>query len=274
MKASQSGVEVSKAELGALLFFAGGATKDGVVKFRVGGSGKIVACSTDGKLAVECEATAGDADTGEWAVPAGFLETVRRGINKGKTEAILVFTPQGLKHALLRGAASKDKQVAFEDETAGTSTQLSIAQVHNMVKRPELQGSWFAILPKNLNRAIDVVHKAADNCPITVYPPKENTDALRFEASCEGGRWRGSLPTAAVSRPGEEADDSDEDETPPGTPAKQTRLPHTEKAGKGKAAAKPAAAAAEADNPVVDDDYVPEGTVEGSVNGKPARKKA
>jgi hypothetical protein len=223
MKASQAGIEVSKAELGALLFFAGGATKDGVVKFRVGASRKLVACSSDGKRAVECEADAGDHDLGEWAMPADYLETVRRGINKGKTEAVLELGSAGHAMARLRGAASKDKHTKIEDESNGTSTQLSMAQVHNLVKRPELVGSWFAILPKNLNRAIDVVHKAADSCPITVYPPKESTDSIRFEASCEGGRWRGTLPTAAVVRPGEEAEDEEDDEAP-GRPARQTEL--------------------------------------------------
>lgn len=235
MQASKQGIEISKAELGALLFFAGGATKDGVVKFRVGASAKLTACATDGKSAVECEASAGDCITGEWAVPASFLETLRRGINKGKTEAVIVVKETGLKHALLRGAASKDKQIAIEDESNGTSTQLSMAQVHNLVKRPELEGSWFAILPKNLNRAIDVVHKAADSCPITVYPPKEATDSIRFEASCEGGRWRGTLPTAAVVAPGDEADEEEEEEAP-GRQPKQQALPGTGKPAKAEAA--------------------------------------
>lgn len=225
MKASSSGLEVSKAELGALLFFAGGATKDGVVKFRVGASRKLVACSSDGKRAVECEADAGDHDVGEWAVPADYLETVRRGINKGKTEAVLELGSAGHAMARLRGAASKDKHTKIEDESNGTSTQLSMAQVHNLVKRPELEGSWFAILPKNLNRAIDVVHKAADSCPITVYPPKEATDSIRFEASCEGGRWRGTLPTAAVVAPGDEAEEDEEEEAAPGRQPKQLALP-------------------------------------------------
>lgn len=267
MKSSQAGIEVSKAELGALLFFAGGA-KDGVVKFRVGGSAKLVACASDGKRAVECEADAGDADPGEWAVPAGFLETLRRGINKGKTEALLVVNGKGLKHALLRGAASKDKQIAFEDESNGTSTQLSMPEVHRMVKRPELTGSWFAILPKNLNRSIDVVHKAADGCPITIYPPKEATEAIRFEASCEGGRWRGTLPTAAVVRPGEEAEEDEEDETP-GRPSRQAELPGVDDADDEEAETDDVEAAdSEDDGGIVPDDYQPGATQ------KAPRKKA
>jgi hypothetical protein len=248
MKASQAGIEVSKAELGALLFFAGGATKDGVVKFRVGAARKLVACSSDGKRAVECEADAGDHDVGEWAMPTDYLETVRRGINKGKTEAVLELGKTGHAMARLRGAASKDKHTKIEDESNGTSTQLSMAQVHNLVKRPELEGSWFAILPKNLNRAIDVVHKAADNCPITVYPPKEATDSIRFEASCEGGRWRGTLPTAAVLSPGEDTPAEEEEEAP----GRQPRLPGTEQQA--------AAEDADDDNGIVEDTYVPGGT--------------
>jgi hypothetical protein len=264
MQATKQGIEISKAELGALLFFAGGATKEGVVKFKVGASAKLTACASDGKRAVECEADAGDCITGEWAVPASFLETLRRGINKGKTEAVIVVKDTGLKHALLRGAASKDKQIAIEDESNGTSTQLSMPQIHAMVKRPELEGSWFAILPKNLNRAIDVVHKAADSCPITVYPPKEATDAIRFEASCEGGRWRGTLPTAAVVAPGDEAEEDDEDEAP-GRQPRQQALPGTDEEADDDDDAEEGDGDASG---IVDDDYQPGATQ------KKARKKA
>lgn len=273
MKASSAGIEVSKAELGALLFFAGGATKEGVVKFRVGGSRKLVACSSDGKRAVECEADAGDHEVGEWAMPADYLETVRRGINKGKTEAVLELSSAGHAMARLRGAASKDKHTKIEDESNGTSTQLSMAQVHNLVKRPELEGSWFAVLPKNLNRAIDVVHKAADNCPITVYPPKEATDAIRFEASSEGGRWRGTLPTAAVVAPGDEAEDEEEDEAP-GRQPKQQALPGTGgKGAKAKAADDEDDDAEDEDDGIVDDSYVP-GATRKKAKKKTAKKSA
>jgi hypothetical protein len=267
MRASSAGIEVSKAELGALLFFAGGATKDGVVKFRIGAGGKLVACASDGKRAVECEANAGDADTGEWAVPASFLETLRRGINKGKTEAILEVNSKGLKHARLRGAASKDKQIGIEDETNGTSTQLSMAQVHNLVKRPELTGSWFAIVPKQVNRAIDVVCKAADNCPITVYPPQDANEHVCFEASSEGGRWRGMFQPAAVIGPGDEADE-EEDEAPPG---RQPSLPGT--GGKASAAA-PSADEDEGDSGVVDDEYAEKLKTQKTPKRKVAKKAA
>lgn len=269
MKASSAGIEVSKAELGALLFFAGGATKEGVVKFRVGAARKLVACSSDGKRAVECEADAGDHDVGEWAMPTDYLETVRRGINKGKTEAVLELGKTGHALARLRGAASKDKHTKIEDESNGTSTQLSMAQVHNLVKRPELEGSWFAILPKNLNRAIDVVHKAADSCPITVYPPKESTDPIRFEASCEGGRWRGTLPTAAVVAPGDEADEEEDEDEAPGRQPKQQALP-----GTGGKAAKAEAADDEDEDEADDDGIVNDDYPEKLASQKAPREKA
>jgi hypothetical protein len=274
MKASAAGLEVSKAELGALLFFAGGATKEGVVKFKVGASRKLIACSSDGKRAVECESDASDHEVGEWAVPADYLETVRRGINKGKTEAILELSNNGHALARLRGAASKDKHTKIEDESNGTSTQLSMPQIHNMVKRPELEGSWFAILPKNLNRAIDVVHKAADSCPITVYPPKEATDSIRFEASCEGGRWRGTLPTAAVVAPGDEADE-EEDVDAPGRQPKQQALPGTGgKGAKAEAADEDEDDEVEDDSGIVEDSYVPGATRKKKATKKTAKKSS
>jgi len=218
MEASKdSGIEISKAELGALLFFAGGPTKDGVVTFRVNAQQKLVACAGDGKKSVMGIGKAGDHMRGEWAVPATFLETLRRGINKGKTEAVLEVNGKGLKHARLRGAASKGKQVAIEDETNGTSTQLSIDEIaEELDEGSELTGGWFAVKPKDLARATDVVSKAAEGCPVTIYPPNLPLKPVCFEASCEGGRWRGKITPATVTAPGDEADE-DEDEPPPGT---------------------------------------------------------
>ncbi len=277
MQASKNGIEISKAELGLLLHFAGGPTKDGVVKFRIAGSGRLTACSGDGKKSVEVIAKAGDAEDGEWAVPATFLETLRRGINKGKTEAVLEVNGKGLKHARLRGAASKDKQIAIEDESNGTSTQLSIDKVHKDLEASskQLSGSWFAFIPKNFARPLEAMFKAADECPITAYPPKESTDHVCFEASCEGGRFRCKLPTAAVVAPGDEAhDEEDNDEPAPGKPAKQQALPGTEPPKKPKRGSKtpPQQTDAAEDSGVVGDDYQPDGVVEGTK--KKASKKA
>lgn len=262
MQASKNEIQISKAELGLLLHFAGGPTKDGVVKFRIDAKGSLTACSGDGKKSCEVIAKAdNDADDGDWAVPASFLETLRRGINKGKTEAVLVVNGKGLKHALLRGAASKDKQVAIEDETSGTSTQLSIDKVHRELAAgsKNLSGSWFAFLPKNFSRPLDVMSRAAEGQPITAYPPKDATDHVCFETSCEGGRFRCKLPTAAVIAPGDEAEEEEDDEDP-----RQPNLPGTR-----------AQAADDEeeddDGGIVADDYQPKGAVAG---GKGARKRA
>lgn len=216
MKASKQGIEINKAELGALLFFAG-KNDQAVVKFRVGAGAKLVVGASDGKRAVECEANAADAERGEWLVPASYLELLRRGVNKGRTEVLLRVTVKGLKDAVLRGAISRDEHQEVLDKTNGTSTQVSMESLHKLVKDVQLTGSWFAIVPKHVNKALDVISKAADGCPITLYPPREPTEHVLFEASGDGGRWRGKLQPAAVVAPGDEAEEeetADDDNQP------------------------------------------------------------
>lgn len=214
MKASKQGIEVSKAELSALLFFAGKADSS-VVKFRVDAKGKLVVGATDGKRAAECEASAGDHERGEWIVPGDYLELLRRGANKGRTDVLLKVDGKGLRHALLVGAASRDNQQEVIDKKNGTSTQVSMESLHKLVKGVQLSGSWFAIVPKHVNKALDVVSKAADGCPVTLYPPQEPTEHVLFEASSEAGRWRGKLQPAVVEAPGGEADEPEEESDEP-----------------------------------------------------------
>lgn len=268
MKASKQGIEVSKAELSALLFFAGKADSS-VVKFRVDAKAKLIAGATDGKRAAECEAPAGDHERGEWTVPGDYLELLRRGANKGRTDVLLKVDSKGLKHALLVGASSRDPAQEVVDRKNGTSTQVSMDSLHKLVKDVQLTGSWFAIVPKHVNKALDVICKAADGCPVTLYPPQEPTDHVLFEASSEGGRWRGKLQPAVVTAPGDEAEEDEADEDEPGAPVRQPRLPHTGAARATKSSAKPEPAS---DDAIVDNDYEPDGVVEGG--RKKAKKKA
>jgi hypothetical protein len=214
MKASKQGIEVSKAELSALLFFAGKADS-AVVKFRVDAKGKLIVGATDGKRAAECEASSGDHERGEWTVPGDYLELLRRGANKGRTDVLLKVDAKGLRHALLVGAASRDPAQEVVDKKNGTSTQVSMESLHKLVKGVQLSGSWFAIVPKHVNKALDVVCKAADGCPVTIYPPQGPTDHVLFEASSEAGRWRGKLQPAVVEAPGGEADEPEEEPDEP-----------------------------------------------------------
>lgn len=266
MQASREGISISKAELGALLFFAGGPKKDGVVKFRVNAQQKLIACARDGKLSLVGSAKGGDHERGEWAVPAFYLERLRRSIDKGKNEVLLDVDSKGLKHARLVGAATHEKQMRMTDETNGTSTQLSIDEcVEELDEGSELTGGWFAFQPKSFNRAVDVVSKAAEGCPITIYPPNLPLKPVCFEASCEGGRWRGKLMPAAVTAPGDEADDEQDEERPGQVePAKakgkkQATLPKTDD---------------EDDNGVVEDEYAEKLKTQKAPKKKTAKKAA
>lgn len=235
MKASKQGIEVTKAELSALLFFAG-KHDSAAVKFRVDSKGKLIVGATDGKRAVECESSAGDHEGGEWTVPGDYLELLRRGANKGRTDVLLKVNSKGLKHALLVGAASRDPAQEVVDKKNGTSTQVSMESLHTLFRKVPLQGSWFAIVPKHVNKALDVVSKAADGCPITLYPPQSSEEHVLFECSSEAGRWRGKIQPAVVLAPGDEApkaDDGEADEPlfAKGKPAEEEEEPEDDGSG-------------------------------------------
>jgi hypothetical protein len=227
MRASKEGIEISKDELGALLYFAGKADF-AAVKFRIDGKQKLVAAASDGKRGVECKAPGGDAERGEWIVPGSYLETLRRSLNKNRTELLIRVTSKGLKDAVLRGAASREAQQEIADLTNGTSTQVSMELLHKLAKEPQLNGSWFAVVPKQVNKALAVVSKAADGCPVTLFPPADSGGQVLFACSSEGGRWTGVLPPALVEGPGGEADEPEEEDETPGRPSKQPELPGTE----------------------------------------------
>lgn len=231
MKATATdGIEINKAELGALLDFAGKGDF-AAVNFRVDAKQKLIVRAGDGKRSIKCVSSAGDHERGEWTVQASYLELVRLGIKKGQTDAALRVDSKGLKDALIRGVASREVQHEILDRTNGTSTQVSIEQLEELAKDPSLQGSWFALQPKQINRSLAVLSKAADGCPVTYYPPHEATGLLLLECTAESGsRWLATLPTALVEAPGGEADEPEEDDTPgrPAKASKQPQLPGTE----------------------------------------------
>lgn len=251
MKATKQGIEINKTELGTLLYFAGKADS-AAVKFRIDAKGKLFASATDGKRGVECESAANDAVKGEWLVPSPYLEMVRRGLNMNRTEALLPVNAKGLNHAVVRNAISRAEQQEVVDKTSGTSTQVSMESLHRLVKDAPLSGTWFAIVPKQINRALDMVSKATNDCPVTVYPPSEPTGHVLFEATGDGGTWRGKLQPAAVLEPGARAaaaadgDDEDEDEDD------DNDEPLFNRGGAGKPEA---AAADDNDDGIVDNDY-------------------
>jgi len=84
------------------------------------------------------------------------------------------------------------------------------------------QGSWFAINALYLSD-IQAVAKAADKCPVSLFPGAGARDPVVFEARTAGGAWRGVIVPVSVVAPGEEADEPDE-EPPPGTPVSSAPL--------------------------------------------------
>jgi hypothetical protein len=218
MRADRSGIECNKEELTALLAFAGDDTNFGVVRFRVNANGKLVVAASDGKRAVEHTANAGDAAVGEWSFDRTFIEALRRQTDKGETVAVIVADAKKAR-AIFRGMESTAERAEIKCPSTQFSTQVSIDQVHDLVNGKDADrqsGSWFAFNPAFIGD-LDKVSKAANGCPISIVPPEESDELVRFRASSDRGTWRGCFKPTLVSAPGEE-EETEEDPDAPGTP--------------------------------------------------------
>jgi hypothetical protein len=261
-----------KPELAALLAYAGDTTSNNVVKFRIGNSGQLIASATDGKRALEGRGVAENAEAGEWAIERTTMEACRRILDDGDTVVCLKVTPKGCKKFQILGAASGDVQGTYEIPSGEVSTQVSMDAIHDLISdqgESLLEGSWFAVNPGYLSD-LHVVSKAADKCPVSIYPPRDPLAPVRFEARSSEGHWRGVIMPVPVVAPGDEAAPADGEERPPGAPEtpgplklepelstqKKRRPKATAPAKKKKATKKPkgAAAAAAASEPEEDED--------------------
>lgn len=217
MRVDKTGIECTKEELTCLLAFAGDDTMFGVVRFRVNASGKLVVTASDGKRAVEHTANTDGAEAGEWAFDRTFIEALRRQTDKDTTVAVIVADAKKAK-AIFRGMESTAERAEIKCPTTAFSTQVSIDQVHGLVsgEADHLTGSWFAFNPAHLSD-LDKVSKAANGCPVSLLPPSEPGELVRFKASSERGTWRCCFKPTLVLAPGEEAE-TETDPDAPGTP--------------------------------------------------------
>jgi hypothetical protein len=225
MRATKNGIELTKAELGALLAFTGDDMKFSVVHFQVNGGAKLVTRATDGKRAVECTAPSEGADVGEWAFDRTYLESVRRILDDGETIAVLEVNKRGANRAVIKGIESGDVRTDLKCPADSVSTQITMAQIHEAMKEANVDhsGSWFALNAFYLSD-VQAIAKAADKCPITLFPPKDPRSPILFSASGAGGAWKGIVMPIAVVGPGDHADEDEPDEPPPGEPAEPKGL--------------------------------------------------
>jgi hypothetical protein len=248
MRATDRGIELNKAELAALLAFCGDDSKYGVVHFRINASGKLIASASDGKRAIECTSE-GLAQRGEWRCERSLIEACRRLTDAGESSVILRVTEKGLREVLIVAIADQSELGRYKVASDAVSTQVTMDAIHGEIGGTaadadiRLKGSWFALGVKSLV-PMAAVEKAANGCPVSLFPPKNPTSLVRFEAKSEGGTWVGVVAPITVRGPGDEAETDDEDPAPPGTesgsppPLKLSAPLATEKKRKAKATKK------------------------------------
>jgi hypothetical protein len=253
MRATKLGIELNKAELAALLAFTGDDSKFSLVHLRINQAGKLIASASDGKRAVECTAE-GLAPPGEWRVDRALIEACRRLVDEGETKVLLKVTEKGLKEFAIVGIEDNSPRSTHKWPNDAASTQITSAVIHGEIGTASdiatrVKGSWFALNTKSLKPLI-AVEAAANKCPLSIFPPKNETGLVTFQATSEHGAWCGVFHPVAVVAPGEEAEEDDEDDARPGTPASAPKALElsaplaTEKKKRAKASKRPAKKAA------------------------------
>jgi hypothetical protein len=209
MLATKKGIEINREELWALLAFTGDGEQHSCVHFRVNGSAKLEAAATDGKRSVECVAPSENAVPGEWAIDAEFLELCRNACDAPEKSILIRLSSAGVRDAHV---VSKDGEVIAPIgwHRAASTSQVTMTDVITGLRVPadgKHTGSWCAIDPAAALRGLSRVRVAADDCPITIYPPSEPTAPLHFECRSDRGHWKGAIVPERVLGPGSEADE-------------------------------------------------------------------
>lgn len=214
MRASKIGIEVNKAELTALLTFAGSGEEDWIYFGVRSPRAKLVASATDGKRALEIttESDSDDHVIGEWQIARAFLEACGR-VVESEGLCVLLVTPTGLRKARVMDVESHAERATVSWHEEAASTQVSMATLSGIIQNAKLlaghRGSWFALQGRYL-ADMNVVSRACDKAPITIYPPAGPIDPMYFEATSDGAQWRGCIMPVTVEQPGGRADDEEQ----------------------------------------------------------------
>lgn len=215
MRASKIGIELGKAELTALLTFAGADNSTSNVYFGVRrAKGKLVASATDGHRALEIttESESDDHVVGEWSVARAFLESCAK-ILDTEGVCVLLVTRHGLRQARIMDVESLAERATVSWHEEAASTQITMETLTGLIHSAKLQaghkGSWFALNGRYLSE-LAIVSKACNKAPITIYPPAAPSAPMYFEATSDGAQWRGCIMPVTVEEPGGRTGDDDE----------------------------------------------------------------
>lgn len=278
MRASKIGIEIGKAELTALLTFAGSKEGNDYVSFGVRDRrAKLVASATDGKRALEIttESDSDDHVIGEWQVNRAFLEACGH-VLESEGLCVLLVTSSGLRKARIMDVESLAERATISWHEEAASTQITIAGLAGIIHNARLlashQGSWFAVQGRYLGDML-VVSKACDKAPITIYPPASPRDPMYFEATSDSAQWRGVIMPVTVTHPGGLIGEEDEHPDDIGsTEALRKSLDDIKNAVPG-ATFSHGFEKATSDSGVVDNDYEPAGVTVSKAAKKTKPKK-
>jgi hypothetical protein len=218
MQATVKGIDIGGRVIDALLAFAGDNEEQARVFFKVKGS-RVLAAATAKDRSLEVEGEAQGAEAGEWPVEARFLRNVGAMTINGSKKVPAVVARLLCERT---GVSTADLVVLSSGERVDTvkhhaempqNRQLSFAQIKKTIAIDlEKKGAWFP-LDRRFFAPLGLVSMAAEKCPISFHPAKDEAGPIFFQATGGGLVFRGILVPPAVQGPGEQAvepEDSDD----------------------------------------------------------------
>lgn len=230
MHSTAQGIELGERETLAMLGFCGDTAALAQVLFKVTKK-NVIACAANGRAAVEYTGKNEGHETGEFPVSKSFLELCAAAAVEGSKHVPAQIVRLLLDRSAIGGAVVVMKESGKEGTTLTNpdriepSAQLKFKEVHDLVDfDPDRPGHWFAVQGKHA-KPVYAIEAAAEKCPITWVPARDELSPVGFIAKCDYGEWKGILRPVEVAGPGKAAthpepddDDDNEDERQPSLP--------------------------------------------------------
>jgi hypothetical protein len=191
MKINEDGLFLSKAELNALLAFAGRSPELMQlygVQFRSDGA-RVTARATNGAIAAEAEGEC-EGMTGEWFVHRDFLQAARKLLDKD-TYLRLSFEALSLRDAVIVDEEGNARSTLSWPEDA-VLTQLSLPNVEKLMNdRPSKRQVFKRIsLSAEYLGELKLISRAAGVERIDCYPPVHDEAPAIYACNGESTNWR------------------------------------------------------------------------------------
>lgn len=194
--ATQKGIIINKAEIAALLEFAGRDTESALsaVQFRTEGDGLVV-CASDGHRCIEARGMVDKLKRrpdGEWALGREFLTELRKLLG-ADDRAVLVVSGASLHEAVVEDEAGEPRST-LHWPTDAASAQMTSPALRSVVQLPRKSKrvTCMTLNPAYL-ASVALVARAAHRGVVDIYVPETRESPIAFRVEGLGVTWTGVI---------------------------------------------------------------------------------